>query len=145
MKLARSGVIALLVLGAIAAACGDDDDDDDGTPTPAVGQTLPPGETPLQEDVALDIVAVDLAFEPNQFEVDAGDVVRFNFVNEGIEDHTMTIFRDPEYSQPLEGATTGVEEGIQTFTFLATFDEPGTYYFRCDFHPTEMTGTIEAQ
>lgn len=136
--------LSLPIVAALAVLTGCGGDDDDG-PTPGVGETLPAGETPQQEDQVFDAVAVDFAFEPDSFEVSAGEVVRFNFTNEGLEDHTMTIYRDDGYSEPLEGATTGVEEGIQSFTFLATFDEPGTYYFRCDFHPTDMTGEIEVQ
>lgn len=142
MNLWKLGLPTIAAL-AILAGCGGDDDDDG--PTPGVGETLPAGETPQQEDTVFDVVAVDFAFDPNRFEASAGEVARINFTNEGLEDHTMTIYRDAEFSEPLEGATTGVEEGIQTFTFLATFDEAGTYHFRCDFHPTDMTGEIEVQ
>lgn len=137
-------VVTLAALSALIAACSDDDGGS-GDRTPGVGETDPAGGTPLKEDVVFDIVANDFFFEPNTFEAHAGDVARVNFTNEGAESHTMTVFRDEAYLDPLEGATTGVEEGIALFTFLATFDQPGTYYFRCDFHPTDMKGTIEVQ
>lgn len=35
--------------------------------------------------------------------------------------------------------------GSETGTMAVQFDEPGTYNFRCDFHPFEMTGTLVVQ
>ena len=39
----------------------------------------------------------------------------------------------------------GILRGSDTGTLTVQFDEPGTYNFRCDFHPTEMTGTLAVQ
>ncbi len=36
----------------------------------------------------------------------------------------------------------GLLRGSDKGTLTVQFDEPGTYNFRCDFHPTEMFGTL---
>jgi hypothetical protein len=50
------------------------------------------------------------------------------------------VFTDKDYTQSLAKTpdVTGVGSGQVALPAL----EPGTYYFRCDFHPATMTGTI---
>ena len=35
--------------------------------------------------------------------------------------------------------------GVKTITYTHVFSDPGTYSFRCDFHPTVMIGTFIVQ
>ena len=39
----------------------------------------------------------------------------------------------------------GIIPGGTEATITIKIDEPGTYNFRCDFHPSEMVGTLVVQ
>ena len=85
--------------------------------------------------------------------VAAGQEVTFEITNDGVALHNMHIgdtsgnyeigfceVGDPEpCSDPA--AMLGGESGSITFRL----DQPGTYSFRCDFHPLEMLGTIRVE
>src|SRR4051812_30681389 len=90
------------------------------------------------------LAAKNIAFDPNQLSVPAGEPFTLAFTNNdaGVQ-HNVDIFRKEDFSgTPLfEGdLVTGVAE--------ADYDVPaldaGTYYFHCVVHPN-MTGTIEAK
>jgi plastocyanin len=90
----------------------------------------------------------DNFFEPKEFTVGAGETVTFDISNDGTAIHNMRVdggdgtlnndddtVSDPELFTP--GAT-------GTLTWTAP-DQAGTIDFRCDFHPTDMTGTITVE
>lgn len=93
---------------------------------------------PVESDTAV------REFEPAEFSVSPGQQVTFNLINKGVAVHTMRIAgRDNEYEtdddaivEPyvVASGTSGV------LTWIAP-NQPGTYNFRCDFHP-KSTGTI---
>ncbi len=74
--------------------------------------------------------------------VQAGALVTVNFNNmdAGVL-HNVAVYTDSSAATPIfQGATvTGPTTTTYTFTAPAT---PGTYFFRCDVHPTTMTGTF---
>lgn len=77
-------------------------------------------------------------------EVNAGDRIALTLTNSGAAIHNMRIAGvDGEYdtdddlvSDPI--AISSGDEGSIEFSF----DSPGTLLYRCDFHPTDMLGTI---
>ncbi|HWO93415.1 MAG TPA: cupredoxin domain-containing protein [Dehalococcoidia bacterium] len=115
----------------------------------ACGQVLretptPEPEGPVEVRTEWDISMGDNFFEPNRIGVPVGQQVTVNLTNDGQAIHNMRIagpdgeydtdddvVSDPDTVRPGEEAT---------LTFTA--NEDGTIDFRCDFHPTEMTGTI---
>ncbi|HWO93416.1 MAG TPA: cupredoxin domain-containing protein [Dehalococcoidia bacterium] len=159
-------LVALLGLALVAAACGDDDDDDDdddGTATVEVTETEEAGgatnatvtetateeaETPSAEtpsdgatETTFEVIMGDNFFEPNEFTVPAGEEITFELVNEGDAIHNMAVEVGGENFVSEPDSIRGGEEG----TLTVTFDEPGEYDFLCEFHPTEMTGTITVE
>jgi plastocyanin len=54
--------------------------------------------------------------------------------------HNIGIYEDQAYTkEAFKGA---VITGVDTTTYTIQALQPGTYYFKCDIHPT-MTGTVE--
>ena len=83
----------------------------------------------------------------------AGEEITIDLTNDGLATHNMHIAgTDNEYGDSI--CKSGGEEPCSdpalfqagdTGSITFSFDEPGTFIFRCDFHPAEMTGTIEVQ
>ena len=57
--------------------------------------------------------------------------------------HNIAIFTDSSASNAL--FTGKLVSGPATVTYHVTALEPGTYYYRCDVHPTQMYGTFVAK
>ena len=84
-------------------------------------------------------------------QVSVGEDITFNLSNNGLAPHNMHIAgTDNDYGvnfcqvggdEPCSDPNRQASGESATITFR--FDQPGTFIFRCDFHPQEMTGTIE--
>ena len=102
------------------------------------GATEGQGETTVG---AVPLTAKNLAFSPKQLTVPAGGQVSVKFTNSdaGIP-HNFAVYQD-------QSATKEIFKG-EAFPGPATKDmqfkapPPGSYFFRCDIHPTQMTGTL---
>jgi plastocyanin len=142
------GIVALLALSLACGGGGGDDDGDDGggvTPTataPAADGDGDGGET------TIDVSMGDNFFEPNEIPVPAGATVTFNLTNDGTAIHNMRVAGadnelntdDDAVSEPslFNAGDTGTLEWTAP-------DEPGEIAFQCDFHTTDMTGTITVE
>jgi plastocyanin len=145
VKIAWVAAAAVLVLAGFA--CGGNGDgpaDGAATPAPAREATPAPARTwaPSDQDEIerYTIEAKDFAFEPSHLDVDLGFSQIF-FTNLDAVQHTLNVYDDAEYRQPLAGAAAS---GTIPF-ILVLFRREGTYYFRCEIHPEQMQGTIEAK
>ena len=70
--------------------------------------------------------------------INAGDTVTWQWV--GSATHTVTEC-DPTFTTcPLPGGFASV--GMSSGTFSQTFNTPGSFEYRCNFHPTQMHGRI---
>jgi plastocyanin len=78
------------------------------------------------------IAIADFAFAPDVTEVDAGTKVTWR--NEDPAEHTVTA-TDADFE------SNNLAQG-ESFSF--TFDQPGTYAYRCVIHP-EMEGTVNVR
>lgn len=137
-------VVSLAVTFVLGFMAIDDDGGADGaseTPAPSGGAGTPiPGGT--------EIVLHDNSFDPDALTVTGGETATFAITNEGAAIHNVRFAgEDSEYdtdddavSDPdlLRVGDTGTLEWIAPA-------EVGDYPFRCDFHSTEMTGTITVQ
>jgi len=89
--------------------------------------------------------AKNIAFNKSSITVPAGAQITINFDNEdaGIP-HNFAVYETSAATNNIfKGQTiTGVSSTTYTFTAPST---PGTYFFRCDVHPNQMTGNFIVQ
>ena len=86
-----------------------------------------------------------MAFDKNSITVVAGANVTITFNNKDTIPHNFALYTNSSATPPaiFQGQTvTGPTTVTYTFTDPAT---PGTYFFRCDVHPTSMTGSFIVQ
>ena len=100
MSVRRSAVAVAAALALVLAACGDDGgenvsaDSDEATEEDghdealAFGAPADPGDAVRTVEV---VMTDDFAFEPDAIEVEAGEVVTFELVNDGSIPHDFTI------------------------------------------------------
>jgi len=106
------------------------------------------GPTPSGPTADITVVGKNIVFDQGTLTVPAGSAVNLTFDNEdsGVP-HNFSVYTSKEGAQSGEAplASTKIETGPvqQTLTFAAP--APGTYYYRCDVHPTTMTGTLTVQ
>ena len=97
------------------------------------------GEKPV-----VTLAAANIAFEPTSLTVPAGEAFTLQFHNQDANtQHNVQIFEDPKFAgTPLfNGAlVTGVRQADYDVHPL----EAGAYFFRCEVHPTTMTGEMQA-
>lgn len=149
---------ALLAGGAIWAVSEEDEPGEAEEPAveePAGGEEPPPGGAPPGENV---ITLGDNFFEYQgeqspTISVPAGEEVSFDLQNGGSAIHNMHVAVTGEYRSdfcaptPQDDPCSDPQQirSDQAGTIDINIAEPGTYDFRCDFHATQMTGTIEVQ
>ncbi|MEX2246081.1 MAG: hypothetical protein WEC75_05295 [Dehalococcoidia bacterium] len=140
-------IVLALSGGGIYAAVVDDDEEAHVAPTPPPNGG--PGGPPL---IILHDNYFEAAGEQNPtVPVPTGQEVTIDLRNEGTAIHNVHVSVDGEYPSALcqtggeapcsdPARIAGGAEGTITFTLAA-----GSYEFRCDFHPTEMTGTFDVR
>ncbi len=137
-------ILAILAIGLVAAACGDNGEESTATRTPSGSPTAAAGTgTPATGASQIDVVADAFAFNKKTIEVTAAQPFTVTLDNQDSASHNFHIFTqkggdsiavtDPQSVSP-----------DSTGTLTTTIAEPGEYYFQCDFHPTQMNGTVTA-
>jgi uncharacterized cupredoxin-like copper-binding protein len=108
------------------------------TPTPAATGAAE------EVDVEFDLTATDNAFSQTQFTVNAGEKFRFNLTNGGEFTHSLRVDGpDGEFgtADDLVLDPHSLAPGAAG-DLVGQIDDKGSYAFRCDFHSTEMKGTL---
>jgi plastocyanin len=134
--------LALTFVGAFAATGDGEGGEPVASETPAGSATTPPGGGGYA------ITMGDNFFDPNAFTVDAGASVTFDITNGGVAIHNVRIAGpDGSYNTGDDAVSDpGLVSGGQTATLTWTApSEAGEIIFQCDFHPTDMKGTITVQ
>jgi plastocyanin len=103
------------------------------TPTTAPGG---PTASPTEEHgEMLKIKAEDFAFDRSTITVPAGSKVIVEFENEDRAPHNVAFYTSPSLASTIYKGEVITGPRSITYTFTAP-TTPGTYYFRCDVHPT---------
>jgi len=90
----------------------------------------------------------DNVFDPDQITVAADQEITFNITNDGSAIHNMRIAgADNEYDNDDDAVSDPdpVRAGDSAVITWQSAAIAGEIDFRCDFHPTDMTGTITVQ
>jgi len=146
LEVAKHSLILLAALAMVAlVACT-------SAPSPAPSPTPSPGPSPTATPtpapgggapVTIDLIAKNMAFSMSTITVSAGASVTINFDNQdaGIP-HNFSLFTDSSATPPalFQGQVVTGPAKV-TYTFAAPA-KAGTYFFRCDIHPTVMTGSF---
>jgi heme/copper-type cytochrome/quinol oxidase subunit 2 len=113
-------------------------------------QSSTPPPPPPGTHVMINLIAKNIAFDKSTITVSAGAEVMIDFDNQdaGIP-HNFAVYQS---GSKASGTASGLIFAGQiitgpnkiTYTFTAP-TTPGNYFFRCDVHPTIMTGTFVVQ
>ena len=128
-------VVTLMGVAVTAAACGG------GSSGPAIRIT------PGGDGATLEMTVGDNFYKPNEFRVRAGEQITLNVTNEGQAVHTVRL-AGPDNRYETDDDTQAdpemIKPGASVSLVWTAPTEPGTYNFRCDYHPEE-TGTITVE
>lgn len=91
------------------------------------------------QSVTVDLSANNVRFNKSTITVPAGAHVTMNFDNKESARHNFALYENSQAQNEIfKGEIIAGPKKI-VYTFDAP-TEPGTYFFRCDVHPTTMTG-----
>jgi plastocyanin len=123
------------------------------TPEPSInqkscGQTAQPaapaGTPELIEPFTgqtVEVTASNISFSVSDITVDAGGQVRIRFDNQDQTKHNIAFYKSSSDLTPVSDGSVGlVFEGPGQDDTVFDVPAAGTYYFRCDVHPTIMQG-----
>ena len=119
------------------------------------GQTAqapaPQGTPELIEDFdgdqTVEVAARGIAFDTDEITIQSDGEVRVRFTNfDDATPHNIAFYVDESAAEPVSEGSVGITfdgtaDGVQDDTVFAIPDA-GEYFFRCDVHPTIMTGAF---
>ena len=99
-----------------------------------------PLENMSAKNVTVDIMAKNVAFNISTITVPAGAEVTVNFDNQDASvAHNVAFYETSAAQKPIYVGE--IFKGVKTMVYnFKAPDKPGTYFFRCDVHPTQMKG-----
>jgi plastocyanin len=99
--------------------------------------------SPVAGAAVLTEITTDNKFSPTKLAAKAGVPVALTVQNKGSAVHNwhVTDTKDDSGKEIKTDLTDAGKSSSVTFTI----SKPGTYHFRCDVHPSDMTGTLTVQ
>ncbi len=124
---------AVIALVALMAACS--------SPAPSTedGGSNAGGGTIAVTDGAVELSAADLAFDANVIQATAGEAFTITFTNNDTAPHNVSVYTEEGGEEIVLG---DVIEGGATVEVEVPSLDAGEYFFVCDIHPNEMTGSV---
>ena len=110
------------------------------TQTPTGIITTPTNESP-SKNIIINLSAQNLAFDQNMITIAAGANVTVIFNNKEGAPHNLAIYETRAATKVIFQGKVITGPAIIEYNFTAP-EKPGTYFFRCDIHPTTMTGSF---
>jgi plastocyanin len=114
------------------------------TTLPASASTVPSATPSGVTGTTLDISTPDdIHYDKNELDVSAGAQVTVRYTNDSNVAHNIDFLSGPDPSAATLAATKigAGPTNVQTVSFKAP-STPGSYYFHCDVHPTQMNGHL---
>lgn len=139
-------IAAVLSVAAIAVvvSCGGDGDDDGPTATEAsTGTTEVSASIRIEasDNGVMNVYDVQpAAGEAGRIEAPANSEFEVTLVNVGVNPHDIDFYDEDGGSLLSDDANGQIIVSGEQATFTFTTPGPGTYYFFCSVHPTEMFG-----
>jgi plastocyanin len=98
------------------------------------------GGPPRSETV--DVTAQNLKFDPTALTLTAAANVTINFDNKDAgTQHNIAIFKGSDATGPVVFRGS-LETGVKVAKYHFRAPPPGSYFFHCDVHPNQMSGTV---
>jgi nitrite reductase (NO-forming) len=110
-------------------------------PQPTPSENVAPAGECSPKGTTIDVMAMNSAFDADCLAAPAGEPfeIVFDNMDAGIP-HNVAIYTDETASTALFVGET--INGPDVITYEVPALDAGTYFFRCDVHPTTMTGTF---
>jgi plastocyanin len=87
-------------------------------------------------------VTTDNKFSQTTFTINHGDQVALTVQNKGAALHNFHVMGGAKNKDGNDVKTPDLVQAGQSVTINFEIDQPGSYPFQCDVHPTEMKGTL---
>jgi plastocyanin len=139
------GILLLAIIATLALAGCSSSASSTTSNAPTSSQPTTTSSTTPGGPVTINLTAQNIAFDTNTITVAAGANVTINFNNKdsGVP-HNFSLYTDSSASTTLYKGQVINGPGTIAYTFTAP-TKAGTYFFRCDIHPTTMTGSFIVQ
>ena len=134
------GVVVVAVLILTSSSSGGGGAKPEPTPDPRVAGKTPTASFEIEARGA----ESGSFYAPDTITATAGDVIAITVRNTGTVSHNMRVSGpDKEYdtADDFEMPPNVIKPG-ESETLVVKINEPGTYPFRCDFHPLDQTGNL---
>ena len=113
------------------------------TAQPASEVTSAPPIMP-RPDITIKIAAKDNAFDRTKIRVATYDEIEVIFTNWDSTEHNFSVYQDETAKVEIFGGE--IIKGPIAIVYRFTAPSyPGIYFFRCDVHPTTMTGEFTVE
>jgi predicted lipoprotein with Yx(FWY)xxD motif/plastocyanin len=112
------------------------------TPTTSTSTSTPTTSSTPGAAVNISLTAQSFSFDKSSITVTAGAGVTINFNNKDSgTPHNFALYTNSSAATSIFVGQTITGPSTVVYTFTAP-TAPGTYFFRCDVHPTTMTGSF---
>jgi plastocyanin len=92
------------------------------------------------------VIAKNIAFDLKEIRINSGGQVRIRLDNQEAVKHNIAFYKSATDITPVSTGSVGLQfEGPARDDTVFDVPAAGSYFFRCDVHPTIMTGTFVVQ